>query len=156
MNPLLEELHDIEGIDPVSWWPPAIGWWGVLVAFIVTGLLILLYYIRRLAYMRSWKNDALKQLTQLENKLNDENSRQTAEALSEYMRRIALTLHSRKECAGLVGDDWLAWLEAHDPQNFAWRSKGKFLIDIPYSPADRSPPKEKVREILIVMKRWVR
>lgn len=154
--PLLEELHDIEGIDPVSWWPLATGWW-VLLGIVLAALCVLIvYYIRRLAYIRSWKNDALKQLNLLGKNLNENNSRETAEALSEYIRRIALTLYSRKECAGLVGDDWLDWLEKHDPKKFAWKAKGKFLMDIPYAPADRSPPTEKVREILQAVKRWVR
>ncbi len=155
-NPLLEELHDIEGIDPTSWWPIAMGWWIIIGIIIIITLFLIYSYFRRQAYIRSWKNDALKHLNQLEKKLSEKNSRDTAEELSEYLRRIALTLHSRKECAGLVGDEWLQWLEQHDPQKFEWKTKGKFLIDIPYAPADRLPSAVKVREVLIAIKRWVR
>lgn len=156
MNPLLEELYDIEGIDPVSPWPLAVGWWILLLLLVVIIFIAVLFYLRRLAYLRSWKNDALKQLNELERILSSDTAREVAEAASEYMRRIALTLHSRKECAGLVGDEWLEWLEKHDPQQFSWRAKGKFLIDMPYAPADRSPDPGKVREVLKAMKRWVR
>ncbi|MEM1282695.1 MAG: DUF4381 domain-containing protein [Chlamydiota bacterium] len=156
MNPLLEELHDIEGIDPVNWWPLAIGWWIVFAILSIIVVIAIFYYFRRLAYLRSWKSDALKQLNKLDKNLTEENSRETAESLSEYMRRIALTLYSRKECASLVGDEWLVWLTKHDPQNFDWKSKGKFLIDIPYAPVDRAPPKNKVREVLKAVKGWVK
>jgi len=35
MNPLLQELRDIRGLDPLPWWPPAPGWWLVLAAALV-------------------------------------------------------------------------------------------------------------------------
>ena len=49
MNSLLEQLHDIEGIDAISMWPLAIGWW-VLIALCVLALCILIYFIIILLY----------------------------------------------------------------------------------------------------------
>ncbi len=75
--------------------------------------------------------------------------------LSEYLRRIALKRFSRKECAGLVGQDWLKWLAAHDPQNFDWEKKGIPLIDIPYAPLDYSVPSKHVKDLIEAVKAWV-
>ena len=37
MSSLMQQLHDIEGLDPISPWPLAIGWW----VSIVCGIIIL-------------------------------------------------------------------------------------------------------------------
>ena len=46
MNPeLVTQLRDIRGLDPVSWWPPATGWW--LLAALCIGLVVALVYLVR-------------------------------------------------------------------------------------------------------------
>lgn len=155
INPLMEQLHDIEGIDPSSYWPLALGWWLVMLIVLILTFLLAFFIWRRLAYKRSWKSDALKQLHTLEKELTETTARETATALSEFMRRIAITRFSRDECAGLIGERWLEWLTAHDPRRFDWQKKGKALVDIPYAPQDRSPTSGEVKEILQAIKRWV-
>jgi hypothetical protein len=44
-----------------------------------------------------------------------------ATEFSELLRRIAMARHGRTACAGLHGEDWLAWLTEHDPKGFDWR-----------------------------------
>ena len=60
MPSLMQQLHDIEGLDVIGPWPLAIGWW----VSIVCGMLVLGSAIwllsRRLAYLRSWKRDLLR------------------------------------------------------------------------------------------------
>lgn len=153
---LLEELNDIEGIDPIGWWPLGIGWWALIITALGMAALFAYYLYRRRAYQRSWKNDALRQLTLLEEQLSEESALETAAALSEYLRRIALVRFSRQECAGLAGSRWLKWLAERDPQNFDWESKGKRLIDAPYAPSGCVLDLREVREILKATKRWVR
>ena len=37
----LQELRDVHMPDPISWWPPAVGWWMiVVVSVIVVGLVL--------------------------------------------------------------------------------------------------------------------
>jgi hypothetical protein len=155
MNPLLEQLHDIEGLDPISRWPLAIGWW-ILIAIGIVILSSLLYFlIRKIIFKRSWKNDTLKKLALLENNLSDHTARETLIALSEYLRRIALRRFSRKECAGLVDEAWLKWLTAHDPKNFDWESKGVLLIKVPYAPTMRYLPSTEIKDLIQAVKNWV-
>lgn len=156
MNPLMEKLHDIEGIDPVSWWPLGIGWW-VLICFITfISILTGLYIYRKIRYNRSWKRSALKELQDLENRLDKKSAREIAAQLSEYIRRIAVKRFSRKECAGLVGDIWLQWLALHDPKNFDWKNKGNLLKDASYAPKEKIIPVDDVKEVLNAIKNWVR
>src|SRR5690349_6593876 len=100
MMNLLEQLHDIEGLDPISWWPLPLGWWIVIVVSALFFLLGVWFLIKWITFNRSWKKDTLKKLAKLEKNLSDSTARETAVALSEYLRRIALKRYSRKECAG--------------------------------------------------------
>ena len=90
MNNLLEQLHDIEGLDPISWWPLAIGWWIIIALCIILMIGLALYGVYWLAFKRSWKNDTFKKLAILERNLSDQTAKETVIALSEYLRRIAL------------------------------------------------------------------
>jgi hypothetical protein len=154
MNPLVEQLHDIEGLDLISWWPLAIGWWVV----IMIGLFIFCASVYFLVYIlkTSWKKDAFQKLTRLEKELSETTARETVMDLSEYLRRIALQRFSRKECAGLTGQAWLKWLTTNDPKNFDWEKKGNLLIEVPYAPANISLSVKQIKDLIQAVRRWVR
>lgn len=156
MNSLLEQLHDIEGLDPISWWPLAIGWWIVIAIGLVLISLLAWFFIHKLAFMRSWKNDTLKKLARLEKNLSDATARETAINLSEYLRRIALRRFSRKECAGLIGEAWLKWLAKQDLKQFDWEAKGQVLIEAPYSPAHHKHSVKEIKDLIQAARDWVR
>jgi hypothetical protein len=155
MSGLMEQLHDIEGLDAISAWPLAIGWWiSIACGMLVLGGLVWLLR-RRLNYLKSWQRDILKKLNRLEHNLSPHTSGETIAFLSEYLRRIAVRRFPRKECAGLVGNIWLKWLKAHDPKQFDWTEKGKLLIEIPYAPANKGLPLEQIKELIQAIRHWV-
>jgi hypothetical protein len=156
MNSLMDRLHDIEGLDPISWWPLAIGWWVFLVSMILIAGGLSCFIAYRIAFKRSWKNDALQKLAYLEANLTDTTARETLIALSEYIRRIALRRFSRKECAGLTDEAWLKWLAMHDPKNFDWEKRGTILIELPYAPLNYNFSINQIRDLIEVVKQWVR
>lgn len=156
MNTLLEQLHDIEGLDPISLWPLAVGWWVLIAVGICIVSAIGYYTASIIAFKRSWKNDTFQKLAYLEDDLSEGSTREAAIALSEYLRRIALKRFSRKECAGLTGAAWLKWLAKHDPKQFDWERKGALLIDVPYAPHDISLSVNQVKEIIQAVRNWVR
>ena len=156
MNPLLDQLHDIDGLDAISAWPLSIGWWIVITLATFLGLVLLYYAISRWNFSRSWKGDALKKLTILEKNLGPETARKTAIDLSEYLRRIAVRRFPRKECASLMGESWLIWLSKHDPKQFDWKTKASFLSRLPYSPEHANVSVEHVRTLIQATKNWVR
>lgn len=151
----MQHLRDIEGIDAISPWPLASGWW-ISIAF---GLLVLggtIWLLARLlTWLRSWKRDTLKKLDHLEKNLSSSTSGETLAFLSEYLRRIAMRRFPRRECAGLVGDAWLNWLKAHDPRQFDWTQKGKLLIKIPYAPSQNELPQQQIKELIQATRYWV-
>lgn len=156
MNPILDQLHDIEGIDVISWWPLAIGWWIVigLSVFLVGGLCW--FILSRIKFKRTWKYDALQQLSHLEKNLSPETSRETLIALSDYIKRIALKRFPRKECATLTGKEWLSWLAQQDPNQFDWNEKGSLLIQVPYAPTYTSVSSEQIKNLIQAVRNWVR
>ncbi|CRX37947.1 DUF4381 domain-containing protein [Estrella lausannensis] len=155
MTPLMDQLHDIEGLDAVSAWPLAIGWWVLINCGILLLLVTLWFLKRRFDYLRSWKRDAFHKLQALEKNLSPETSRETVVLLSQYLRRIAFCSFPRKECAGLVGDAWLEWLQKHDPKQFDWSRKGKLLVESPYAPAESTLPLPEIKELIYAARQWV-
>lgn len=155
MNELLKKLHDIEGLDAVSWWPLAIGWWMIIGIGCLLIFFIYLFIASKMTFRRSWKYDSFQKLKKLESQLSDVSARHIIISLSEYLRRIALQRFPRKECAGLVGDNWLKWLSEHDPDHFDWTKKGSVLIEAPYAPENKQFSSEQVKELIQATKKWV-
>lgn len=155
MENLIDQLHDIEGLSPVSGWPLAIGY-QVLIAFLAILIACLtVYVIRLIRFNRSWKKDTLKLLATLEKNLVEETVGSTLVTLSSYIRRIALKRFPRKECAGLIGEDWLKWLSKHDSFEFKWEEKGKVLVNAPYSPVQIKASVILVKELIQATRGWV-
>jgi hypothetical protein len=156
MNALLEQLNDIDGLDSISGWPLAIGWWVLIAAALLLTLGLIGYLIYWMTFKRSWKSDTFQKLDDLEKNLSDTTARETVIVLSEYLRRIALRRFSRKECAGLAGEAWLKWLTTHDPKRFDWEKRGVLLIDIPYSPENASLSAGQIKELIHATRSWVK
>jgi hypothetical protein len=150
---LLARLDDIRGLGHIGWWPLAPGWWGLLA---LVSLLAGAMYLRRRAYWRSWKGDARKALDLLDAQLNSGNRQETAARLSALLRRIAMQRHSRAECAGLWGQDWLRWLTAKDPRGFNWVALGTLLVEAPYAPPGRNCRLKDLKSLISAAKRWVK
>ncbi|OJW50254.1 MAG: hypothetical protein BGO67_02705 [Alphaproteobacteria bacterium 41-28] len=156
MNDPLSELYDIEGIDAISWWPLAFGWLLVVVISTIVVLFIFIYYYKRRLFKQSWQYGILNQLSVMQRNLNEENAQASVTELSELIRRIGMHQYSRPECAGLEGKTWLEWLRQHDPNQFDWEAKGKWLIEAPYAPNYRSIPKEDILNFIKAIRAWVR
>lgn len=155
MNSLIEQLHDIEGLDAVDSWPLASGEWVLLTTLLLfsVGLVFLLYYLIR--YRRSWKNHAFFKLSELEQELSEEKLQMIVVTLSEYMRRIAVQAFPRSECAGLTGEAWLQWLSSHDPKGFDWEKDGKLLVEAPYAPSKIEGRSDQIKNLIQAAKQWV-
>ena len=108
MNPdPLAQLRDIHLPEPVSWWPPAPGWWGlalVVPALFGLGAYILLRYLRKKRYRKA----ALNELTLLR---KNSDPRTALEQLAALLRRVAIQSFGRKEVVGLTGQKWLELLD---------------------------------------------
>lgn len=102
-GPAFPDLHDILLPPPVSFWPPAPGWWlvGVLVMAVVLGLGM--YWLRRRRRL-AWYAPACRELEQLTLTVNPD-SRWFAE-LSRLLKRVAQVKNPQGDHLALSGDDW--------------------------------------------------
>lgn len=129
----LQGLRDLHLPAPVSFWPPAPGWW-LLALAIVVGLLAVIW-LRRRRRRCAYRRIALRQLQQLQLAL------QTGEAatpiiaeLSVLLRRTAISRYGRPQVAALQGKDWLAFLD-RTGRTTLFSTQGQALLDAPYRPS---------------------
>jgi hypothetical protein len=125
--------------EPVSWWPPAPGWWLVVLGLILALALGARWLVRRHrdgAPARA----ARRELAELEARLaRDGDGSAFARDLSRLLRRFALARFPRREVAGLTGEAWLAFLDAHGG-GWAFRTgDGRALAEGPYRPGGDVP-----------------
>lgn len=149
-------LRDIRGLDPLPWWPVAPGWWWLLGALVLlTALFVLLRWWWR-QVRREWREEALGELRELRRRVRHDDPRQALSEMAVLMRRIAMARRGRRACAGLIGEQWLAWLEKNDPKDFPWQRDGRILIELLYAPPGATVDREQLLTILDAMQAWTR
>ena len=125
-NPLVN-LKDIHLPPPVSFWPPAPGWW-ILAALLISSLFIggVLFY--RQHKKRKPKTEALRILKDLQ--ILYQNSKDEVVSLrnlSNLLRRTALTFYDNDEVASLQGSSWLEFLDKTGKTKEFSQGAGKVL-----------------------------
>lgn len=129
-------LRDIHLPDPVSWWPPALGWW--LVAALLLLLAVLAYRLPRRARAarrrRHLRQEALGELDAIERRLAERGDPAGAlESVSVLLRRVAVTVFDGQAPAGISGREWVDWLLRHGPTDVDTHAL-RSLVDAPYRP----------------------
>lgn len=156
---LVNRLHDIHELDPVSIWPLAIGWW-LLLASIATLVLLIIALRRwrpdwqRYLPRRGWSRNAAGELNRLRERVGRDDARTLSAELSELLRRIAIARYGRRHCAGLHGNAWLAWLTDHDPDGFDWREYGQLLLALPYAPPGETVETPRLQALIDAALVW--
>lgn len=130
-------LRDIHLPDAVSWWPPAPGWWALLVLCFL--MVFSVWLFRLIKYRRSVRVAAIQSLQDISATfLREKDAHQLVKSLSILLRRICLSYFPRSEVAGLTGEKWLAFLDhCLDWGNVSERfsqGAGRTLITAPYQP----------------------
>ena len=130
MEPTPLPLRDIHLPEPIGWWPPAPGWWGlgVFLVLMVAGFIAWLHYRHCPKPIKS----AIAELARIESN-STMSPIQKLLALSILMRRMVMTLSPREEVAGLVGDDWLQRLDEIFSTDLFTRAIGRHLAESAYS-----------------------
>ena len=139
MTPAPENLplRDIHLPDPVSWWPPAPGWWGLVMFCLL--LILMVWALMRARRRGRLKKQSLIELQQFIEKFqSDGDVQQLTAQLSVLLRRLALSLYPRRQVAALTGTEWLRFLDMSltpDGNDKALsEGVGRVLIEAPYNP----------------------
>ncbi|PWQ94141.1 DUF4381 domain-containing protein [Leucothrix arctica] len=149
MNPL-DQLKDIHLPSEVNWWPLSVGWClaGLIVLALVISLVIL---FKRYLNKKQLLKTGLEPIDQL---VADQSlsAQDWLNELSILLRRIAINVNGRSDIAGLVGNDWLAYLDDSGNTREFSEGPGQVLAKQPYQPAV-----EYDREAIATLSRaWVK
>jgi len=155
MDPTLIPIRDIHELDPVGWWPPAIGWWVLAAVLLALTALAWRYRHRWLWWTGSWRTAARGELFALRGQMRRGDPKLLGQALSELLRRVAMARCGRAACAGLSGSQWLAWLEANDPKGFRWQEEGRLLLILPYAPPGAETDREHLDRLARALGHWL-
>jgi hypothetical protein len=148
----LAQLRDYHLPEPVSWWPPAPGWW-LLALIALLALVWLALFLRRHLQLRAARRLALRELKALEQAFEHKPDATTLlRELSRLLRRFALARFPREQVAGLSGADWLAFLDRQHPGLGFLDGPGRRLLDAPYRPAAAA---EDLPELIGLVRRWI-
>ncbi|WP_455212573.1 DUF4381 domain-containing protein [Kaarinaea lacus] len=130
-------LRDIHLPDPVSWWPPALGWW-LLLALIAFGVALVIWQKQRRRLYRL-RHAAMAELDAIyQNYQQQYDAKRYARDLSALLRRTYISYFPNNPAAGLAGKAWLEFLDSllsskHNKsgQKFA-DGVGQVLVSAPY------------------------
>lgn len=149
MNPdPLAQLRDIHLPEPVSWWPPALGWWGL--AFFVLALFGLGAYRLILSLRKKrHRKAALRELALLR---KNSDPRTALEQVAALLRRVAIQSFGRKEVVGLTGQKWLELLDRTGRTNQFSNGAGEALGENLY----RADYQVTIDPIFHLAERWIR
>ena len=146
----LQELRDVHLPDPISWWPPALGWWLILVVLVIVVSLII--WARAYRNRTRLRRIALAQLKQVKEKYAVNSDDQWAIVqVSGLLRRYGLAVFSRPQVAGLSGRSWLQFLDTTGHTNQFSEGPGQSLSTGPY----QSQASGSAKELLPLVEKWI-
>lgn len=151
MQPTELPLRDIHIPDAISWWPLAVGWWITLV------LIPILLWISFKVYKYLTQKTAVKTAKKLLAQLKQDRTKTEAQMLAEIsalIRRVAMSVAPREECASLTGQEWLEYLDKSLKDNAFTQGIGQCLADVSY----RKNKNEKINvpELINLTERWLK
>jgi hypothetical protein len=160
MNPdptSLDRLHDIVVPPSVPWWPPAPGWYYVIVLVLSIALVLVVRGFIRWQRNR-YRREALAELARQEQRLRDPAQRPAALAvMAELLKRAAVTAYSRRKVAALTGPAWFAFLDRTGRTTVFSRGEGAKLEAAVYDPAGTTKLDEAEARVLAQrVKHWLR
>lgn len=156
MNAIPDQLplRDIHLPDPVSWFPPAIGWW--LVLLLVLLVFFLLWLLIRILKKPVLNKQAVMEIEAVIESYNlHRNTMTFLQALSAALKRIGMSYFSRNQVAGLSGVRWIHQLNSLVSKNRLTETQVELLAVVPYQ---KSPiiVDEQIQALIEQVRQWSR
>jgi hypothetical protein len=144
-------LRDIHIPEAISWWPPAIGWW--LLAVLTPLLLGFLYWLYKRLTRKTALKTARKLFKALKNDPTLDNQTKIAE-LSALLRRVAVSIDTRSQVAGLTGQNWLNYLDGAVKGAPFSEGPGRVFLDSHYQKS--APTELAIQDVFQLCEDWLK
>ncbi len=144
-------LRDIHLPGPISWWPPAPGWW-ILVALLMAGTILVVAYTHYRRKRNRIRRVSLKEIDTIQEAFQShrDNTRLVRE-LSVLLRRVCISRYPRVDVASLTGVEWASFLDRNLDGNPFSEGDGIVLITEPY----RKNPDIDANALLSCCRSWI-
>ena len=151
----LAGLRDIHVPDPISWWPIAPGWYGLVVLMLL--FLFAGFWGRRIYRRGEAKREGLRLLLIYEKQAQQgDSSAVICAQVTELLRRVALVYFPRQDIAGLQGDDWIMFLNQTGKRTDFMRVR-KLLLETPYQSLAMAHDKlEDLTLLFTLVRTWIK
>ncbi len=151
-DPTSLPLRDIHLPEPVSWWPPPLGW-QIACLLIVMLAILTVYCMRRYrAHKLSAIYLARQDLMRIKNEFNlQQDKPKLIKELSVLIRHLSISIFPRQETAALTGHDWLTFLDHHTDKQAFNNGIGRVLIEAPY----RAHPDFDGEALIDLISSWI-
>lgn len=143
-------LRPIHLPDPISWWPPALGWFILLgLLIVVIGVLAFWYFKRKYNQNTLIIQQALHELDQLVEYF-EHDKRQLVQQLSALIRRVAMQFYGRDNTASLAGQSWAEFLQSSGKQGMS-ADLAQALSEMPYRPIEDV----NTEQLVLQIRQWI-
>lgn len=144
-------LRDIHIPAEIGLFPPAIGWWIILILVPLT--LFLSYKLIKYLMRKTAVKSAKKQLKSLKENQTLQDVEKLSE-LSSLLRRVAISVYPRSNCASLTGVKWLEFLDDSFKEKTFNNEIGQVLITGLYQ---KNPPENlNLPELINLSENWLK
>ncbi|MFH1215169.1 MAG: DUF4381 domain-containing protein [Pseudomonadota bacterium] len=130
---LLAGLRPLHSPPPVSWWPPAPGWW------LLAGLVLLVSFLIFFRYRgRRVRRYALAELASLDHSVLAAD--EYLFRLAALLKRYALYCYPSSGVEDLTCDDWLRFLDDHGGNGAFTKGCGQVIGNDLFRPVTHADP----------------
>ncbi len=135
----LATLRDIHLPPPISWWPPAPGWFA-LIGLVLVLVLIVIFITYRWQRKIALRKQIMATFFQLKNDYDTNHNNAVFARLNQLLKQVALTYYPDERIANINGNAWLMFLNKTGKSEMFSDNIGQQLIEATYSdkPIDNS------------------
>ncbi|MFT5447968.1 MAG: hypothetical protein ACI9DC_003147 [Gammaproteobacteria bacterium] len=141
----LENLRPLHLPPEIGWWPPAPGWWLLVLLCVVLGVWAVKIWRRGAA-----QREALRIIRVIES--GELAGSSLAQQINVLLRRYAMACYPQLNAQALVGDAWLEFLNRHGAGRDFGGAAAQALTQAPFAPnarVDRG-------ELINLARHWVK
>ncbi len=143
----LAQLKDIHLPEPISWWPPAIGWW-LSAALILTVIICVIWGYKH------WQKSAYRRIAIREiDRLFGSQPTSLASDLNQLLKSVAQQSYSTLEVSRLSAREWLEFLDNSANMQAFNSGSGQILATAPY---EKNPTIDNPGELKKCCIQWIR